>query len=81
MENPQKVDAIVGIGPGKWGAFEIKLNPNSVDEAAASLLRFSEKVDTSRQGEPSCLGVIISTGAGGLRPDGVHVIPIGALGP
>ncbi|MFT4286087.1 ATP-binding protein [Nocardioides sp.] len=80
-ENGHEVDAVVTIGPNKWGAFEIKLNPNAVDEAAASLLRFKEKVDTTRQGEPSCLGFITSTGAGGLRPDGVHVIPIGALGP
>jgi len=80
-ENGHEVDAIVTVGPNKWGAFEIKLNPNAVDAAAASLLRFKEKVDITRQGEPSCLGVITSTGAGGLRADGVHVIPIGALGP
>ena len=80
-ENGHEIDAIVSIGPNKWGAFEIKLNPNAVDEGAASLLRFKAKVDTSRQGEPSCLGVVTSTGAGGLRPDGVHVIPIGTLGP
>lgn len=76
-----EVDAVVSVGPNKWGAFEIKLSPNAVDEAAAALLRFKANVDTSRHGEPSCLGVITSTGAGGLRPDGVHVIPIGCLGP
>lgn len=79
--NGNEVDAVVTVGPGKWGAFEIKLNPDAVDEAAASLLRFKAGVDTSRQGEPACLGVITSTGAGGLRDDGVHVIPIGCLGP
>ncbi|MGZ5367539.1 MAG: ATP-binding protein [Aeromicrobium sp.] len=76
-----EVDAVVSVGPNKWGAFEIKLSPDAVDEAAAALLRFKANVDTSRHGEPSCLGVITSTGAGGLRPDGVHVIPIGSLGP
>jgi uncharacterized protein len=76
-----EVDAVLSIGPNKWGAFEIKLSPDAVDEAAAALLRFKANVDTSRHGEPSCLGVITSTGAGGLRPDGVHVIPIGTLGP
>ena len=76
-----EVDAIVSIGPNKWGAFEVKLDPNAVDEAAASLLRFKASIDTSRHGQPSCLGVITSTGAGGPRPDGVHVIPIGSLGP
>jgi uncharacterized protein len=79
--NGNEVDAVVTVGPNKWGAFEIKLSPNAVDEGAASLLRFKAGVDTSRHGEPGCLGVITSTGAGGLRKDGVHVIPIGCLGP
>ncbi|MFT4034958.1 MAG: DUF4143 domain-containing protein [Patulibacter sp.] len=77
----REVDAVVTCGPSKWAAFEIKLHPNAVDRAAHSLLRFAESVDTSRHGEPSCLGVITSTGVGGRRPDGVHVIPIGCLGP
>ena len=76
-----EVDAVVSIGPNKWGAFEVKLSPDAVDEGAAALLRVKSNVDTSRHGEPARLGVITSTGAGGLREDGVHVIPIGCLGP
>lgn len=76
-----EVDSVVSIGPNKWGAFGVKLSPDAVDEAAAALLHFKANVDTSRHGEPACLGVITSTGAGGLREDGVHVIPIGCLGP
>ena len=79
--NGNEIDAIVTIGPNKWGAFEVKLNPDAVDAAAASLLHFAQNVDTSKQGKPACLGVITSTGVGGLRDDGVHVIPIGTLGP
>lgn len=79
--NGNEVDAVVSLGPEHWGAFEIKLNHKDTDAAAASLLRFAKNVDTSRQGEPACLGVIIGGGVGGLRADGVHVIPIGALGP
>lgn len=76
-----EVDAVVSIGPNRWGAFEVKLRPDAVDDAAAALLRFKANVDTSRHGEPACLGVITSTGVGGLREDGVYVIPIGCLGP
>ncbi len=32
-------------------------------------------------GEPVALGVIVSTGYGYTRDDGVSVTPIGALGP
>lgn len=80
-KNGNEVDAIVSINDNRWAAFEVKLNPRHVDEAAASLLRFAANVDKDRHNDPAALGVITSTGAGGQRPDGVHVIPIGALGP
>ena len=76
-----EVDAIVERADGKWGAFEIKLGQGQVDAAAASLLTFAERVDTSKCGAPSVLAVIVGTGYGYTRPDGVAVIPIGAFGP
>lgn len=79
--NGREVDAVVTLPGGRWGAFEVKLNPASADEAAASLLKFASSVDTSRHGDPAVLGVITSTGYAGRRHDGVHVIPITTLGP
>ncbi|MGH8776835.1 MAG: ATP-binding protein [Jiangellaceae bacterium] len=76
-----EVDAIVETADGRWGAFEIKLGPGMVDKAAASLLKFAGRVDTSRAGQPSVLGVIVGFGYGYQRDDGVAVIPVGALGP
>jgi uncharacterized protein len=78
--NGNEVDAIVSTRHG-WGAFEIKLNPAAVDEAAAALRRFAANVDTTVHGEPKVLGVITSTGYAGRRDDGVHVISISTLGP
>lgn len=79
--NGNEVDAVVTLRDGRWGAFEIKLNPNAVDAAAAALVKFSDSVDRARHGIPSILGVITSTGYAGRRPDGVHVIPVSTLGP
>ncbi len=79
-ESGLEVDAIVDVGTS-WGAFEVKLGAGQIDAAADNLSRFAERVDTSRRGEPAVLGVIIGTGYGFVRADGVHVIPIGALGP
>ncbi|HBJ72546.1 MAG TPA: AAA+ family ATPase, partial [Actinobacteria bacterium] len=80
--NGHEVDAIVSVRDNKWGAFEIKLGFDAVEEAAESLLRFVAKVDTSRHGEPAFLGVIISNGSYAYRrEDGVHVVPIACLGP
>ena len=76
-----EADAIVELADGTWGAFEVKLGASRVDEAASSLLRFVERIDTTRSGEPAVLGVITATGYGYRRDDGVQVIPIGALGP
>jgi uncharacterized protein len=79
-ESGLEVDAIVDTGTA-WGAFEIKLGVGQVEAAAASLTQFAARVDTSGRGEPAVLGVIVGTGYGFVRADGIHVIPIGALGP
>lgn len=77
-----EVDAIVEAADGRWAAFEIKLGPGHVEAAADSLSRFAGRVDVSKSGEPSALAVIVgTTGYGYTREDGIHVIPIGALGP
>jgi predicted AAA+ superfamily ATPase len=76
-----EVDAIVEARDGTWGAFEVKLGTGQIDQAAAQLLRFVDKIDTAKVGAPAVLGVITANGYGLTRPDGVVTIPIGALGP
>ena len=77
-----EVDAIVQTGDGRWMAAEVKLGgPHAVDEAAESLRRLRDKVDTDRIGVPAKLAVITATGYAYDRPDGVTVLPITALGP
>ncbi len=75
-----EVDAIIETAEGRWAALEIKLGTGQVDDAASKLLKFADRVDTRKCGEPALLGVIIGTGYGYLRDDGVAVVPIGALG-
>ena len=71
---------------GRWAAFEVKLGPRAVEEGARNLLRLGERVDLEVRvdpevvGPPRALGVIVASGYGYVRPDGVGVIPIGALG-
>lgn len=76
-----EVDAIVETAAGDWAAFEVKLGQALVDEAAANLLTFANRVDTTVCGQPRTLAVIVATGYGYVRPDGVAVIPVGALAP
>lgn len=80
-ESGLEVDAIVEQADGRWAAFEVKLGGALIDEGAENLLRFADRVDTDRCGAPAVLGVITASGVGFQRPDGVLIIPIGALGP
>lgn len=76
-----EVDAIVVTADGAWAAFEVKLGALQVDAAAETLLKLARKVDTQACGEPAALGVITATGLAYRRKDGVHVLPVGTLGP
>jgi uncharacterized protein len=76
-----EVDAIIESSDGRWMAFEVKLGYEQIDDAAASLTRFAARIDTTSSGDPKLLGVIVATGYGYRRKDGVAVISIGALGP
>ena len=76
-----EADAVVQLPDGRWGAFEIKLGAGLIEEGAAALARFRAAIDTRKSGEPAVLGVIVGTGFGYLRPDGISVVPVGALAP
>jgi len=75
----QEVDAVVDYPDGTWGAFEIKLGIGAADEAAANLLKFSKKIDTTKTKAPATLTVITGNGFAHRRTDGVNVVPISSL--
>lgn len=79
--NQHEVDIIITLDDGRWGAIEVKMNPDAVDAAAASLLRFKDKVDTAKTGEPAFLAVATTRSAALRRGDGVYVLPVASLGP
>ena len=78
-----EADAIMERNDGAWLAVEVKLSPSpqSVDAAAATLLRLRHKVALRRADDLTALLVVTSTGAAYRRKDGVQVAPITALGP
>ena len=76
-----EVDMVLQNRRGDWCAFEVKLGAGQVDAAADSLLRFRDRLDLSTGGAPGTLGVIVGSGYGYRRPDGISVVPIAALGP
>lgn len=74
-----EVDAIVQKPNGEAAAFEIKLGEGFVEDATKNLLSFANNLDSSKV-KISSLNVITGAGYAYTRPDGVNVVPIGALG-
>ena len=78
-ENDFEVDAILRANNGKWAAIEIKLGAGYIDSAASNLLKFKDKVDVEKCGEPAFLAVLTGTDYSYKRNDGVYVVSIGTL--
>ena len=68
---------------GTWGALEIKLGFNQVEEAVRNLKKFRDKMsDHHAERAPAVLGVICGMIRHSFRTeDGVYVFPITALRP
>lgn len=78
-EKDFEVDAILRTSSGKWGAIEIKLGAGYIDEAANNLLKFKDRVNIEKCGEPSFLVVLTGADYSYKRDDGVYVVSIGTL--
>ena len=78
-----KIDAVIELSDGRWGAFEIKLGANVIDEAAKNLVRLQKFfIADGNARPPSVLCVICGmTSFAYRRADGVYVVPITSLKP
>ncbi len=76
-EGRLEVDYVVETRDGDWMGIEVKLGEAEVDKAAASLRRLADRVAR----KPTSLIVVTGTSLAYTRDDGVHVIPLGLLGP
>ena len=79
-----ELDAVVVAPDGRWIAVEVKLGADEarMDSAAALLRRTASRVDPAHAGPPARHVIVTAFGTVAHdRPDGVAVVPIGALGP
>jgi len=74
-----EADAVVCLKDGRWGAVEVKLGAKAIDEAAASLLKLRDCIDTAKMRRPSFLMVLTGSQHALRRKDGVLVVPVGCL--
>ncbi len=77
--NGLEVDAVVLNEDGEYGAVEIKLGPNQIEEAKTNLLKFYDKVDK----KPKFMCIICGLWNTAVKdPEtGIYILPITALKP
>lgn len=75
-------DAVIHLEDGRWGAVEIKLGGDLVEQGAESLKRLKAKIEEkSNEKSPSFLMVLTAVGGSYQREDGIFVVPINMLKP
>jgi hypothetical protein len=72
-------DLIIKLNDGRWAPVEVKLGNRQIDDAAAKLLKLSNKVDAKKMNQPSFLMVLTGGQFAYKRDDGVLIVPIGCL--
>ena len=72
-------DLVIKLHDGRWAAVEVKMGMKQIDEAAANLIKLSEKIDKGKMNSPSFLMVLTGGQLAYKRPDGVLVVPISCL--
>ena len=78
-ETDLEVDAVIVLQDGSWGAVAIKLGSGFVESASENLIKFKEKVDTEKLGEPKFLMVLVGDDYSYQMANGVYVVSIGNL--
>lgn len=78
-KNELEADIVIHLRDGRWAPIEVKMGQKQIEEAAAHLLKISQKVDTEKMGQPSFLMVLTAGEYAYRRKDGVWVVPLGCL--
>ncbi len=81
-----EADIVLHLDDGRYALIECKLGSREIDEGAAHLLELQRLVRVNREGEkqlpipdPSLLMILTGGKMAYTRPDGVRVVPLGAL--
>lgn len=72
-------DLVIKLNDGRWAPVEVKMGNKQIEEAAANLIRLSNKIDSEKMNKPSFLMVLTGGQVAYRRPDDVLVVPVGCL--
>jgi hypothetical protein len=76
-EGRLEVDYVLETRDGDWVGVEVKLGETEIDKAAASLTKLADRVSRP----PQSLVIVTGTSLAYTRHDGIHVVPLGCIGP
>ena len=74
-----EADAIIHLKDGRWGAVEIKMGAQEIEDAANNLKTLRDKINIDKMKEPAFLMILTATQFAYRRADTVQVVPIGCL--
>lgn len=82
-KNNLECDAVLHLRNGSYGLIEIKLGgDSSIEQAANTLFKLSDKIDTTRMKAPSFLMILCAIAPYAYkRKDGIYVVPVSCLKP
>ena len=75
-----EVDIVIEKRSGEFAMLEVKLGIGGVDEGARQINSVLAKLPEAKLNLLRSRNIIIGSGMCHTRPDGVNVIPLGALG-
>lgn len=79
-----EADAVVELPDGRWGAMEIRMGDDKVEEGAKKLKKIRGKLCSNPKSctpQPTFFAVVTGASeAAYRRPDGIYVVPIRTLG-
>lgn len=78
-KNELEVDIIIALRDGRWAPAEVKLGQKQIEEAAAHLIKLSEKIDSEKMWHPAFMMELTAGEFAYRRKDGVWVVPLGCL--
>ncbi len=78
-KNELEADMIISLRDGRWAPVEVKLGQKQIEEAAAHLIKLTEKIDSEKMGQPSFMMVLTAGEFAYRRKDGVWVVPLGCM--
>lgn len=75
-----EADAIIRLRDGRWAGVEVKLGGEKrIEDGAKHLRALRDRIDEHASGAPAFLMVLTGGAYAYTRPDGVHIVPLGAL--